>query len=277
MNLYDILNVEESASIKDIRSAYKKLAVKHHPDKVTGNVNIFRDITIAYEVLSDEEKRKEYDKMNSNKQLKLYEMLLEMIPDRYVSITKYFMSYFNIQKDIDNLDIESILFKMYGQHDEKMNIKCSVKVSLIDMYLKKIKKIKVNRIINGKIENKEFNIPILNVDDEYILDFEGDCLDLEKGHLIIDFELEENGELNFYRINEYDLVYTKKITFQEYVEGIQFDLKHLDNNIIKIKIDDPSLLVHCIDNKGLPKSYNNDKMGDLYIHFIIEKNEKMKK
>jgi len=61
---YQILGVERGASHDDIRKAYRKLARKHHPDINPGNKaaeNKFKDISVAYDVLGDEEKRKLYD------------------------------------------------------------------------------------------------------------------------------------------------------------------------------------------------------------------------
>jgi DnaJ-class molecular chaperone len=64
-DFYGILGVARSASEKEIRSAYRKLARKYHPD-VTPNDRAaeerFKQITAAYEVLSDSDKRRKYDK-----------------------------------------------------------------------------------------------------------------------------------------------------------------------------------------------------------------------
>ncbi|MCC7364981.1 MAG: DnaJ domain-containing protein [Dehalococcoidia bacterium] len=64
-NLYDVLGVPRTAADKEIRSAYRKLARKYHPD-VTPNDRAaearFKEITAAFEVLSDDDKRKKYDK-----------------------------------------------------------------------------------------------------------------------------------------------------------------------------------------------------------------------
>jgi molecular chaperone DnaJ len=63
-NYYQILGVERGASHADIRKAYRKLARKHHPDINPGNKdaeNKFKEISIAYDVLGDEQKRKLYD------------------------------------------------------------------------------------------------------------------------------------------------------------------------------------------------------------------------
>ena len=60
---YRILGVERSADEKTIKSAYRKLARKYHPDVAKGKDDgqRFREITEAYEVLSDPEKRRRYD------------------------------------------------------------------------------------------------------------------------------------------------------------------------------------------------------------------------
>jgi molecular chaperone DnaJ len=61
---YKILGVERRASRDDIRKAYRKLARKYHPDINPGNKeaeNKFKDLSVAYDVLSDEKKRKLYD------------------------------------------------------------------------------------------------------------------------------------------------------------------------------------------------------------------------
>jgi molecular chaperone DnaJ len=62
---YDILGVPKNASDDDIKKAYRKLAVKYHPDKNPGDktaVEKFREATEAYEVLKDSQKRAQYDK-----------------------------------------------------------------------------------------------------------------------------------------------------------------------------------------------------------------------
>ena len=61
---YKILGVERGASHDEIRKAYRKLARKHHPDINPGNKdaeNKFKELSVAYDVLGDEKKRKLYD------------------------------------------------------------------------------------------------------------------------------------------------------------------------------------------------------------------------
>jgi len=61
---YEVLGVSKSASQDEIAKAYRKLAVKYHPDSNQGNtdaINKFKEAAEAYEVLSDSEKRARYD------------------------------------------------------------------------------------------------------------------------------------------------------------------------------------------------------------------------
>ncbi|MBE0494087.1 MAG: DnaJ domain-containing protein [Thiomicrospira sp.] len=63
---YKILGIERAASEAEIKKAYRKLAGKYHPDKPTGDESKFKDLSEAYEVLSDKEKRAMYDQFGSN-------------------------------------------------------------------------------------------------------------------------------------------------------------------------------------------------------------------
>lgn len=58
--LYDVLGLDKKASVAEVKKAYRKLAIRHHPDK-GGDPELFKEISRAYEVLSDENKRKTYD------------------------------------------------------------------------------------------------------------------------------------------------------------------------------------------------------------------------
>ena len=59
-NLYETLGIDKSALADDIKKAYRKLASKHHPDK-GGDTARFQEIQNAYDILSDTDKRSQYD------------------------------------------------------------------------------------------------------------------------------------------------------------------------------------------------------------------------
>jgi molecular chaperone DnaJ len=58
---YEVLGVTKNASADEIKKAFRKAAVKHHPDKEGGDETKFKEINEAYEVLKDQQKRQRYD------------------------------------------------------------------------------------------------------------------------------------------------------------------------------------------------------------------------
>ena len=65
---YKILGVDKKASKDEIKKAYRKLAMQHHPDRNPGDSQAedkFKEINEAYQVLSDDDKRSHYDELGS--------------------------------------------------------------------------------------------------------------------------------------------------------------------------------------------------------------------
>lgn len=63
---YQTLGISKSATEEEIKKAFRKLAQEHHPDKPSGNEAKFKEINEAYSVLSNKEKRAQYDRFGSS-------------------------------------------------------------------------------------------------------------------------------------------------------------------------------------------------------------------
>lgn len=58
---YEVLGITKDATLEDVKKSYKKLVMIHHPDKPNGNADRFKEVQTAYEILSDSDKRQNYD------------------------------------------------------------------------------------------------------------------------------------------------------------------------------------------------------------------------
>lgn len=123
MDYYSILGVDKSASQNEIKKAYHKLAIKHHPDK-GGDPDEFKKITEAYETLSDPVKRQEYDNPAPS---------MDNIFDHFNHFSPF--SHFKHQQQqekdyISNISIRYTLEQAYTGSSAKIN--CNIKRSCPD-------------------------------------------------------------------------------------------------------------------------------------------------
>lgn len=127
LNYYDILGVDKNATEEDIRRAYRKLAAKWHPDKNRDNIEEstikFKEVSTAYQTLSDPIKRKAYDENGENYESSEDEVQLENPFDMFKQI---FQQHLN-KSDDDNIPpvidtIELTLNEMYVGTSKKITI-----------------------------------------------------------------------------------------------------------------------------------------------------------
>jgi molecular chaperone DnaJ len=114
-NYYDILGIKKDCTDKEIKQAYRRLARKYHPDVNAGDKTAeakFKEINSAYEVLSDKEKRKKYDKYGDKWQYADQFEQAEQQQAQYWRQSPGGGSGFHYSGDIGNMD--SILEELFG-------------------------------------------------------------------------------------------------------------------------------------------------------------------
>ena len=133
--LYNILNIDTNASQADIKKAYRKLAMVNHPDK-GGDAEKFKEITSAFEILGDENKRKHYDLVGDNDDNNL--------PDFH---------------DLDPMNLFRSFFGGMNMSQERKQIRClDINISLKDLYNGKTATFKIKRKVRcSKCTNQKCN------------------------------------------------------------------------------------------------------------------------
>ena len=154
---YDILGINHNCNDNDIKKAYRKKAMLHHPDK-GGNEQDFKNITKAYEVLSNKEKREIYDKFGENG--------LENMNNGSGGIDPHdiFRQFFNGD---DNGFSGFPGFNPFNGRQQSNNgnngpkhTKYDMRLSLKDAYVGCLKKLQIKRLVMKKDENfKIFDCP----------------------------------------------------------------------------------------------------------------------
>ena len=293
-NPYSILELEidKNLSKDDIRKAYKRLILKYHPDKNTEDTTEkFKEIHTAYEILSNNEKRKEYDNLPNNEKVKYYDSLKSLIIKKYPCINDYLSFiiknfYNDHEKDLEN-DLETFNFNsIYKNFIEKIpeilnktdynilnhnnnnhksknyaidiNINGKLTGSLSDRYQNKYQNLLIQR------ETKEeINIFVPFIEDLYILENEGEIgINNIHGNIIINIDI-QNTYNNFTKLDD-DLYVELQISLYDYLYGGYIKFKNLDNT--EIVLEHKSLLennIIKISSKGfLKKIYNINNINN---------------
>lgn len=136
MNPYKILDLPTSASNDEIRKKYKSLAQLHHPDR-GGDEELFKLVKQAYEILSDPDRRKQYDETGSTTTTKSKN-------DEAIDQLAYL--FFNVMHSVD-MNSSNLIGVMYNRINEEL-INLLSKKSSIDEEIANCK------ILNQKITKK---------------------------------------------------------------------------------------------------------------------------
>jgi len=293
-NYYNILNVPRNVDKEALKKAYHLSCKKWHPDKNNNNKiaeEKFKEISEAYDVLNDPEKRKIYDQYGEeglkggngpggtsytyNFNAKNQEDVLKELFGGNNPFSQFYGNnseysnpqYFSFQS---NNNFYSPKFRE-GQIKAKDIIR-ELQVSLNDLFNGKTKRVKITRNTNQGLKEEIVNInikPGWKDGTRIIFNNKGD----ELNNIIpadIIFIIKEKAHPLFTRECN-NLVFQKSITLEEALCGTKVDVMTLDNRFLRININD---IVHptyfkIISNEGMPITNNLPNRGDLKIKFNI--------
>lgn len=273
INLYELLGIESNSSQYEIKKAWKKLALKYHPDKTMNSSNDeFIKLKYAYDILSDENLKKEYDReLNCENN---FEHGLNFFNLNMVDLIKNFIKSTEINKILKLMEEKKILiselFNIYlRQNNFNDFIKKLVDITVIidfdlkDVWMCNPKKFTLNRTTKNFFEEL-----IYPIDFEQVYENEGDEIIigdvLYKGNLTIKINvinMKYYGENYYILDNElYVLINNQRIKnniFQLiFLNGIKYKFDITKLNKINNKIG----CVYFKKKFGLAKFLSNDSI-----------------
>jgi len=256
MDYYSILGVEKNATPEDIRKAYKKKSMQHHPDR-GGNEEEFKRVNEAYQTLSDAQKRGMYDHSQTAGQ-----------------------GGFDFQQRNGNFD--DIFNTMFGQgfrqqaQRRNKDIRIVAEITLLDVLMGK-DLVAQYRLGSGKMEEAKIHIP-RGVDNNQSIRFGGAGDDtypqLPRGNLIVNVRVKNDPE---WRREGIELYKTIDISVFDAILGTTVEILTIDKKRLELKIPKgtQSGAVFNIQGYGLPV-LNHHHRGSILakVNTIIPKNLK---
>jgi curved DNA-binding protein len=237
MNHYETLGVSSDATPDDIKQAYRKLAKQHHPD-AGGDANVFKQISQAYEVLSDAHKRQQYD-LQHDQRIHVsmnfgygFDPFAEIIQGRYRAQPP--------QRNPDAItEINISLQQAYHGTDY-----------LVDLgYTKELLQIHPGVRGGTKYRIKDKGPSRIK--------------DLPPGDIIVKVNVIMPNNLSR---NHNDLHIRLEITAIQAMVGSEIDLQHMSGKLIKIKVPagtQPNAKLR-MKGFGMPDPINQNVFGDMY-------------
>jgi len=219
MDYYSILGVPKNASQDDIRKAYKKQSMKHHPDR-GGDEAQFKKVNEAYQILGDAQKRAEYDN-----------------PQPKYNFNSNDFSGFG-RNPFDNLNpFYSDFFRDPPQRKRVKNrdIQLSYVLDLKDCFQGKVVTLKYSTP-SGKVEVLDVSIPpgIKNNDLVRIQGYGDDSMpNIPRGDLLLRIKLRG---LKNWDVDNLDLITTRSVSILDLILGTELVIDTPEGKSISLKI-----------------------------------------
>ncbi len=276
-DFYQILEVTKNSSEDEIKKSYRKLAMKYHPDKNPGNQKAedkFKEISEAYDILSDPQKKRNYDQFGSadpnsfsNAQASGYGR--PGSSSRPESFNDMFGDLFGSQP-------ENNPFGGFGQRRQRppvrgSDLRYTLTISLEETFLGAEKIIYFVRQKGQKEENSKLSVTVpagVKEGQRLKLSGEGDSpIGAQPGDLFVIIHIQNH--LLFSR-EENDVLLDLPVKFTDALLGCEIEIPTLSGKSqIKIPAGTSSLQVLRLKGKGFPQ-IQSQVYGDMLVRIIID-------
>lgn len=263
-NYYTELGIDKTASAEEIKKAYRKLSLKYHPDKPNGDQEKFKKINEAYQVLSDANKRRQYDRPQPS-----FEGGFGGVPMQHAGIPE---------------EIINMMFR-HNMHFQQVNTKPVPIMKILQITMEQAfsggsMPITIERWVlrdttkTTEQETVYIDIPP-GIDSNEVILLQGKGNMSEKGNGDVRIQIQLFPHTVFER-SGLNLVFKKKITLREALCGFSFELKHLNGKQYKIRNDVGTMIQSgnskVIHGLGFQRGQHR---GNLQIVFTVNYPEKI--
>jgi DnaJ-class molecular chaperone len=229
-----VLGLTSDATAEEVRLAYKKLALKLHPDKCGGKSDDFIKLQEAYQILQG-------DNFESNENI-FSELMRELFRN---------------------------VFKPTQAAAQSKDLCLNIDVTLEELYMPAIKKVIVKVKRNGEFISLPLYVSLLNYETEYVFSKMGDdeCCDV-----IVNINIMEHSNIHIDQIIcKYDLYIEYDITLYEYYFTDSFRIPWINGSYLEVSKPQSKELIHVEKGKGLPYVGEGEEVlrGNLFIYFKV--------
>ncbi len=260
MDYYNILGVRRGASDDEIKKAYRKLAMTHHPDR-GGDEKKFKEISTAYDVLSNPQKRQLFDSgvdPNNQNQGGFYRQ----------GPFEFHMG--GMPPGMDDIFGSFGFGPGFARQRKNKNISVNVEISLRDVLTGKDIDAEIT-LPGGQKKMININVPA-GIEHNQQIKYEGmgetGISNIRPGDLIVNIVLRNDTEFSREGSN---LILDKKISAWEAMLGTSLDIRTLDDKVLNISIPagtQPDTVLR-ITGEGLPHMRTRVR-GNLLLRIKVE-------
>ena len=293
-NYYTILGVDEKSTKDEIKKAYRGLQMKYHPDRNQGNqdcINMTQKINEAYETLSDEQKRREYDVIRNNPFMKMGSNGNMNMNMNMNNANVPLNDIFNMMFGGGNLHNIPNGAKVHIFHGGNMNVQNalnkpvplmkSLQINMSQVFTGVSLPLEVERWTmenNTKVFEKEtiyVDIPPgIDNNEMIVLRDKGNIISENcKGDVKVNILVQNNTA---FKRSGLDLILDKKITLKDALCGFTFNLDYINGKNYTLNNNKGSIVPpeykKMYPGMGLKRG---EHKGNMIIHFHVEFPEKL--